>query len=357
MARISLWGNGRKGTDFKFIDRAVSDWMTASGTVINVIKYLGVHDQADPDDPDATPTPSGPTAIQDMLLLENRDRRYSTEIYPLFGCYNVTDNDFDMRQFGLFLTGDTIFIEFHLGDMIALLGRKIMPGDVLELPHLRDDALLDPDAKAINKYYVVEDASRSSSGYSPTWLPHVWRVKVTPMTGAEEYSDILERNARDPFGLETGDKLRDLLSTEGVITEINEKVVEQATASVSRRYFETRQFYVVPGDERGGQYPWIFAGDGSPPNGAELVGTGSVFPSAPTEGDYFLRNDMQPYALYKFESSRWRRIELDYRTAEWSAANSILARFINNTATSNPGDGVQQQKQSLHQTVKPRADF
>ena len=64
-------------------------------------------------------------------------------VYQLRGIYNVQDIDFDLTQFGLFLANDTLFINFHMNDMIDTLGRKLMSGDVLELPHLKDFHPLD----------------------------------------------------------------------------------------------------------------------------------------------------------------------------------------------------------------------
>ena len=140
------------------------------------------------------------TKIQDLLFMENRDRKYDPDIFDLRGVYNVSDNDFDLTQFGLFLTNDTLFITFHINDMIQRLGRKLMPGDVLELPHLRDDLLLTNDREAINKFYVVQDSNRGSEGFSQTWYPHIWRVKVAPLTDTQEYADILG-TADDPDSL------------------------------------------------------------------------------------------------------------------------------------------------------------
>ena len=48
-----------------------------------------------------------------------------------------------------------------------------MAGDVIELPHLRDDLLLDERKDAINRFYVVTDASRPSEGFDPNWWPHI----------------------------------------------------------------------------------------------------------------------------------------------------------------------------------------
>jgi len=135
-------------------------------------------------------------------------------------------------------------------------------------------------------------------------------------------------------------------------------VVEEAKAHVSKRYFETRQFHYVPGSDTAD--PWIFAGDGVPPNGAELLGSGDVFPADPQEGDYFLRTDYKPQTLFQFENTRWTMREVNHRTSEWSAANRLLADFLDNTnKTRLDDDTLIDEKVALSKAVKyrPDADF
>jgi hypothetical protein len=358
MARLSLWRGEQKTRDFTFTDRIISEFFGISGTALYIHRYLGVHDQRTPSDDPDNPLPEVDTSvltIQDVLFLENRDRKYADEIVEMRGVYNVQDNDFDLRQFGLFLTNDNLFIEVHLNDMLAMVGRKLMAGDVIELPHQRDDALLDENAKAINKFYVVEDGNRASAGYSATWFPHIWRIKVSPMTGAQEYADILNKQAENPFGVDQG-LIGDLMTTMARDMAINEEIVEAATASVSGRYFEDRQFWIMPGDKGG---PCIYhGGDGVPPNGSVLTGTGTQFPMVPGNGDYFLRTDYEPKTLFQFESGKWRIRELDWRQGYWDAAALILRQFINDTETSNFSDGTSERtRQGLSKAVKPKADF
>lgn len=350
MPRITLWkGATHKGSDYRFTDRVISEYFNASGTGLYVHLYLGTYDENGGDKP--------VTEIQDVLLGENRDRKYAKDVLEMRGVYNVQDNDFDLRQFGFFMGGDTLFIEVHLNDMIALCGRKIMAGDVIELPHQRDDALLD-EGEAINRYYVVEDTSKASDGYSATWWPHIWRIKVSPMTGAQEFSDILDKANKDPFGLETGSTLADVLSSLNREMDMNEEIVEEAKQHLLARNFETRQFYFVPGEELGDQLPWIWAGDGTPPNGAELLGSGRSFPQAASDGDYYLRTDYTPAQLFRKTGSAWRIQEVDYRMGKWSAAHRHLDEFLNNDATTTFDDGrVQPEKQGLSKTVRPPTDF
>ena len=350
MSRISLWkGPTSKGADYRFTDRIISEYFNASGTALYVHLYMGTYDDKGGTKP--------VTDIQDVLFQENRDRKYSKNVFEMRGTYQVQDNDFDLRQFGFFMGGDTLFIEVHLNDMLALVGRKLMPGDVIELPHQRDDALLN-GGDAINRYYVIEDSSKAAEGYSATWWPHIWRIKVAPMTGGQEFNDILDQNNKDPFGLTKDTKLRDILTTDGANMAINDAVLEEARKNVLARNFETRQFYFVPGAELGDQLPWVWAGDGIPPNGAIAIGSGNSYPTTPNEGDYFLRTNYSPAQLFRRVGSAWHLQELDYRMSKWSAMHRELDGFINNNNTTTHDDGtVVPEKIALSKAVRPPLDF
>lgn len=355
MPKLSIWNSGRKGNDYRFIDGTIAEYFSIGGTAAYIHKYLGTYDK------DGNPT-IDQMSIQDMLFLENRDRVYDKDTLELRGIYNVQDSEFDLRQFGIFLNNDDIFVEFHLNGMIEILGRKLMSGDVIEFPHQREDAFLDDNKPAANKYYVVTDANRASDGYSQTWYPHIWRVKCTPLTDAQEYRDVLDKAPEDPFGLLIDDpgfgNVRDIMSSIAREHNINQAVLDEAKIYVPRRNFETQQFYIVPGSDQEGEYPWVFAGDGVPPNGAELVGAGNVFPLNPQQGDYYLRLDYEPHVLFQRDGARWRRVEIDYRKEDWSMAHRLMETFINNNNTTTFDDGeTAPEKQALSKAVKPRADF
>lgn len=200
MPRLSLYRPNRT-RDYQFLDRTIHEMYTVGGLDIYVHKYLGPtpggEDSAFSGNADATQPvydDLNPLNIQDLLLLENRDRVYAPDIYVMRGVYNQQDVDFDLTQFGLFLNNDTLFITFHYNDMIDTFGRKLMTGDVLELPNLRDFHPLNPNLpRALPKYYVVQDAAFASEGFSQTWLPHLWRVKATPLTDAQEYNSITDK--------------------------------------------------------------------------------------------------------------------------------------------------------------------
>lgn len=345
------------------------------GTAVLCHIYIGPYLQADPtvttdgttvlayDPNDPTSVAGGIMTIEDPILMENRDLKFSPNTIELRAIYNMNDLDFDLRQFGLFLQNDTLYMEFHLADMIARVGRKLMPGDVLELPHRRDTGLDPANQVAANKFYVIQDASRASDGYSATWWPHIWRVKVSPMPAGQEYQDILNLPATDPLGLPIGGigapvvTIGSILSTIGTDLALNEAVDADAKINVPSRYFETRQFWMIIPETGGSDNPGVFAGDGVPPNGAVLLGSGNVFPLAPNTNDYYLRTDYRPSTLFLWDGHAWRMQEQDYRP-NWMAANMQLLEFINNDNITTFDDGTTApEKTNLSRVIRPKADF
>lgn len=361
MPRLSIWNSGIKGNDYNFFDRTISEFFGVGGTAAYLHLYEGPQ-SSNPitgtnNDMKSVSLSSNPAStIQDILLLENRDRKYSDTVYELRGIYTLNDIGFDLRQFAQFVSTDMINIEFHYNDMIAQLGRKIMAGDVIELPHQRDQYLLN-GGQAINKFYVVDDAARATDGYSATWYPHIWRCQCTPMPATQEYMDILKNQAYNPLGESQKATIGDLISNITNTIGINQEIWDTARANVPKRYFETQQFWIVPGTETGKEYPWVFAGDGIPPNGATLAGQGISFPQNSNTGDYFLRTDYIPPTLFRWSGSSWIMQEVDWRQT-YNVAHRLLESFINNDKMTTNDDGtITPEKVPLFQAVTPQADF
>ena len=192
MPRLSLY-RPEKGNDFKFLDKNAWEMFQVGGTDVLVHRYLGPGSSIQGDTP-STPTYASDsvTNIQDLLFLENRDRKYDPDIYVMRGIYNVVDTDFNLSQFGLFLQNDTIFITFHITDTIEKLGRKLISGDVIELPHLKDQYALNDLTYALKRFYVIEEVTRAAEGFSATWYPHLYRAKCTPLVDSQEFKEILD---------------------------------------------------------------------------------------------------------------------------------------------------------------------
>ena len=195
MPRLSMWRPNRSA-DYQFIDRTISEMYTVGGLDLYIHKYLGPQ-TGDVGDADATlPVydTQNPLFIEDLLLLENRDRAYDPDIFVMRGVYRTQDVDFDLTQFGLFLNNDTLFITFSYNDMIDTFGRKLMAGDVIEVPNLKDYNPLNTGlVRALPRYYVIQDANFAQEGFSVTWLPHLWRVKATPMVASQEFDQITNK--------------------------------------------------------------------------------------------------------------------------------------------------------------------
>ena len=376
MPRLSLW-RPEKGNDYKFFDRRIYEMFVIGGTDIHIHKYLGpAQNTGSTDATQPEYVNQSEKNIQDLLFGENRDRKYDPDVYTIRGVYTVSDLDFDLSQFGLFLANDTIFITFHYNDMIQRLGRKIIAGDVLELPHLTDYHPLGDDIPAaLKRFYVVQEAARASEGYSATWYSHLWRVKCTPLVDSQEYKDILKNVGIDEYGDggDTGTQigggaLGDLLSTYQKNIDINDAVIAQAEAEVPLSGYDTSSFYVVPVDEQGqptvpGKRPEAdlqayLGGDGLAPNGYPVV-SAIVFPDNPEEGTYVLRLDYTPNRLFRYTNGRWIKIEDKVRTplTHGPESQTLRSSFINNSNTTNlPCGQTVPERQSLSQALRIKPD-
>ena len=384
MPRLSLY-KPEKGHDYTFLDKTVVEMFTVGGTDVFVHKYLGPKNPAEADATSDNPRYDSvkETNIQDMLFLENRDRKYDSSIYSIRGIYNVQDIDFDMSQFGLFLQNDTLFMTIPITSSVKTLGRKVMPGDVFELPHLKDEYALNDFNVALKRFYVVEDVNRAAEGFSASWYPHLYRVKLKQIYDSQEFKEILQKDA----GAGDGKTLRDVLSTYEKEMQINNAVVSQAEANTKKAGYDTTNLYTLQVDDKGkpelvttdtstldttthntltdrinqtpskSGYDGYLLGDGLAPNG-EVFGFGISFPSASDKGDYFLRTDFLPNRLFRYDGGRWIKMEDNVRMtlSNTDTRSNLKGTFVNNTKTSTIGGESVTERQALSQALKPKAD-
>lgn len=294
MPKLSLY-KPEKGNNYRFIDHHISQMFQVGGTDVYVHKYLGpkIQDEGTADQPvyDAVKE----TNIQDLLFLENRDRKYDPEIYRIRGIYNVQNIDFNLSQFGLFIDNDTIFMTVHINDFIKFLGRKPLCGDVMEMPHLRDDFALNDFDVSLPRYYVIEDVGRASEGFSATWFPHLYRLKIKKITDSQQFADVLTKPVGEDADVFVGDydaattyqpgeivrrngvlfnvtasttnnepsnsqyfapfignTLENILSTRAIEYQINDAVIAQSENDAPLSGYETRQFYTLSADPNDG---------------------------------------------------------------------------------------------------------
>ena len=354
MPRLSLWRK-TKTNDYYFLDNIVREQFYIGGTGAYIHKYLGPQALGDSDDP-AQPNYSAglevdpitgeftntegiinETKIQDLLFMENRDRKYEPDIFELRGIYNVADNDFDLTQFGLFLSNDTLFMTFHINEMVEIIGRRLMPGDVIELPHLLDELALDASKEPIPKFYVVQDANRGSEGYSATWLPHIWRVKLNPITDSQEYSDILGT-------AEDADSLKNVISSYKTELNISNAIVQAAEDADPIGTPLADHLFGIPDAGQDWDY-------------GETIPSGNVFPEEANEGDHFVRIDFTPYRLFARRGTKWHRLYDNVSDTTWTEKTYNGSTFINNDKTTVVQGSEFNERQPISDAITPRADF
>lgn len=383
MPRLSLY-RPERSHDYDFLDKMIYEQFTVGGTDLLIHKYLGPKtvsaDDATPEQPAYNVVDE--TNIQDLLFLENRDRKYDPDIYSVRGHYNVQDQDFDLSQFGLFLQNDTIFMTIHINSSVKTIGRKIMPGDVFELPHLIDEYAANDLEVALKRYYVVDEVTRAAEGFSQTWYPHLYRVRCKQILDSQEYKDILDL----PAGDEAGSTLRDVLSTYEKEMQINDAIIAQAEEYANQSGYSTIQFYTLSLKENGevnivssdyedllvdgtitsdtvfvtpdgNGYQGYLVGDGIPPNGAPF-GAGTGFPTGSQLGSYFLRTDLSPNRLFRYDGNSWRKVEDAVRTSMTPDDNrdTLKGTFINNTTVNNIGGEDVVERQALSKALRAKAN-
>ena len=98
-------------------------------------------------------------------------------------------------------------------------------------------------------------------------------------------------------------------------------------------------------------------GDGIAPNG-EAFGSGIGFPTGSVKGDYFLRTDLFPNRLFRYDGSRWVKMEdaVRHNLSNTDNKQPQKGQFINNSNTSEIGGETVKERQSLSQALKPKAD-
>jgi hypothetical protein len=283
----------------------------------------------------------------------------------------MQDIDFNLSQFGLFLQNDTIFITFHINDTVEKIGRKIIAGDVIELPHLKDQFALNDLNFALKRFFVIEEVSRAAEGFSVTWYPHLYRAKCKPLVDSQEFKDILNQLADTDGAIgDTNTTLRDIMSTYEKEMQITAGVLDQAEADAPKAGYDTTKYYhlqqgkdgkpeLISADttaidageetfatdaegnplfdadgnhiylnptasatlqtvERGG-YGSIngtsfdeYMADAIPANGAAFT-AGISFPVGPLVGQFCLRTDYLPTRLFRYSGTRWIKVEDNVR--------------------------------------------
>lgn len=352
----SNFGNLSKNSIF--LGRLMKQHIDMSGIFCNVYRFLGTFGQdedslgikKDDKKSEQTLEESGqePTdigsflGVQDTILNEDRDREYDFDEIPVIkGVYTVSQNELEYARFGLALSNDIITMEFHQGSLEAELGRRLIPGDVVELPHLREVGV---DGRIANKWYEVASPTWSPSGYDPMYARHVAGVILKPLRHQQEFLDLFDRED------EYGKTLAEQASNRDAMMAVTEANQDHAEEHAYTTWWDTTIMWFDV--EHPSQRPYRWYDSDNPPNG-EPVAQGGYFPSGPNEGDWYLRVDLNPNRLYRFQEDRWKLHQVDQKR-EWQPYNWVvkLREFMSDRSKEDKERGWE--LRSIHDTITAR---
>ena len=200
------------------------------------------------------------------------------------------------------------------------------------------------------------------------------------LVDSQEFKDILGD------ATETG-SLASYMSSFNKEKEINDAIINQAEADAPKSGFNYKQYYVTPIDEKGNvrtdnvnnnsdrvsndkpvnstidtpassSYGFYYDGDGVAPNGYPS-GFGTSFPATDkNKGDYFLRTDFLPNRLFRYDGTRWIKVEDSIRltTTNNDTRKNFKTQFTNTSGTKTINGLTVEQRQSLSDALKPKAD-
>jgi hypothetical protein len=271
--------------------------------------------------------------IQDTLFLENRDRDYSSSSIALKCNYQPFDSVGDLGKFGFSIL-DQYNFTCSFNRMVELLGRPIVIGDILELP---SEMAYDHYLKPVKKYLEVTDAGWSAEGYTPQWIPIIYRFQANILVASQETRDIIKTPQEELYVVSDGTFFEGL---EQVVT--NQQVVSEANYAQAHNKAPETGEDLSSLDTKIEEWPSLsipdkgaYVEDGLPPNGLPY-GEGYKLPDplSSSDGDYFRLNyekDMNiPTRLYKFSASkgRWIYVETDRRFENSSHKPSVKNALV-----------------------------
>lgn len=284
--------------------------------------------------------------IQDRLLLENRNRDYMDTTLRLKVYYDLIDTQTELSRFGIELSGQSFYITVPFNTCVAVLGRPMVIGDIIELPSERQfSASLNP----IEKYLEVVDVGWSTEGYTPGWRPTLLRIIAQPMWASQETQDIVgdfvgitdttglfdEDDGNHPVYqdysevaqyIDATSRQKDNLPQRGseAGNDIQAFTDEQVQAGLDAGVDIQKLSY----NPRG-----LYIEDALPPNGEDFT-MGDTFPENPQNGAYHrltysgLAEDL-PARLHRYSASKgqWIFLEKDRRD-EFDANRKKIQEFI-----------------------------
>lgn len=273
--------------------------------------------------------------IQDSLLMENRDRDYANASLQLKAAYTPLDTVSDLSRFG-FQIADVYTFTVSFADMVRILGRPIVVGDVIELPA---ELQYDHNLRPVRKFVEVTDTGWPAEGFTTGWKPVTYRFQAQHLIPGQEHRDIFGTVDTQKYVIDDGsffDGIEQIQTAPLTTTETNQA---ESLQKVPEKGENIRE--LASGTNRN-QAPGTYDGvgpyveDGLPPDGLPYT-SGFKLPdvSTATDNQYF-RLEYDPKTkiaarLYKFSAvkNKWIYVETDRRgerTAHKPSQREVLER-------------------------------
>lgn len=285
--------------------------------------------------------------IQDPILLENRDRDYQQTPVLLRGFYEIQSLAFDLTRFGGENSPVTYSIKVNFNACVALLGRPIVVGDIIELP---SEVQYSPTLEPVKKFLEVKDVTWDATSYTPGWMPTMLMISAEPALASQEtqsiYGDMSNQYVDNSglFGTMTGGVAgavsQDFSDISRTIAAESAKLVPERGSEGSNTIREFSPEELATATTQG--FPHLnrtglnangtYVEDAMPKNGKPYT-EGPTWPANPSNGDYHrmtyqgLAKDI-PARLYRWsdKKSSWVYLQTD-RRAEMNATQPKLQEY------------------------------
>lgn len=283
--------------------------------------------------------------IQDMILLENRDRSYAKQFINVKGYYELVDIATELSRFGIQIPSAIYSIRIPFSTVVRSIGRPIIIGDIIELP---SEVQYTPQLTPVRRFLEVTDVTWDVTTYTPGWRPTMLKIVAQPAYASQETQDIfgdLDAKVIDKSGLLNNDdgnnpNWQDYSAvSQTIVAEAYNNVPERgASASTVVRAFTDEE--IAEAASKGinitkiGLNPrGLYTEDAMPPNDLPYT-EGPAFPDNPKNGDYHrltyegMASKVSP-TLWRYSTikGRWIYLETDFRYM-FNQQKEILQDFI-----------------------------
>ena len=270
--------------------------------------------------------------IEDQLLLENRDRAYCQSSLMLKCTYDLLDVQSELARFGINLPQTYIFTT-SFADMIMILGRPVVVGDIVELP---GEIQYDANLRVVRKWLEITDTGWSTEGYTQNWRPNLYRFYAQPIMPSIEHKDVLGVPGKANLEQSDSDFMLGHLQNDQGFNSL-EAIIQASKDMVpldgeDPQNLQSGKPLIGDGEYDGND---LYAEDALPPNGENFT-IGDVLPDPNTiiDGHYHRQTYSNvdvtirpPDRLLRWfgDIKRWKVIEVNTRTTPESYKKTIAS--------------------------------